>query len=79
VADDLTFRLTSICQPRRHRENCVLCEAADEIDRLRAAGDELFAALNPQFAHIIPDDVEQAAHWEHREFALRAWEEARRG
>jgi hypothetical protein len=36
VADDLTFRLTSICQPRRHRENCVLCEAADEIDCLRA-------------------------------------------
>jgi len=66
---------------RNHR--CAKCgsfwliddEAADDIDRLRAAGDALAAAVDKLDGFItgnkaVASEVEQT---------LRAWEEARRG
>ena len=57
MADDIVTRLSSLLL------NTTAAEAADEIERLRAAGDALAEGI-------------RIGHWDD---ALDAWDEARRG
>jgi hypothetical protein len=74
VADDIVTRLRIIhcaADDLIPCGTCLICQAADEIERLRAAGDALAECLRywADFAdEAYPDDD-----------ALRTWEEARRG
>jgi hypothetical protein len=70
VADDIVTRLRGWVD-RMDPSLLVLTEAADEIERLRAAGDALAECLRywADFADEAYPDRD----------ALRTWEEARRG
>lgn len=63
MADDIVNRLRDHehCDPE-----CVTMKAADEIERLRAAGDEMADAATRQ-------------QWSRLDVAVAAWQEARRG
>jgi hypothetical protein len=74
VTDDIVTRLRIIhcaADDLTPCGTCLICQAADEIERLRAAGDELAEHLS-NWAYST-----EHALSEHR--ALETWEEVRRG
>lgn len=70
MADDIVTRLRRSLEMSVTRR-AVIIEAADEIERLRAAGDALATRLR-----WWTDDTD-ASYPDHQ--ALRTWEEAHRG
>ena len=65
---DIVTRLRNHMVPDLPGDICIRCKAADEIERLRAAGDALAVAFRTLGGLDVAHDA-----------ALRAWEEARRG
>ena len=79
MADDIVTRLRDEAQRPAIREVC--SEAADTIERLRAAGDAL-AHLMPHAHLSVPCRPPQGTplnEWCSECAALAAWQEARRG
>jgi len=69
VADDIVTRLRDKI-PYGLTDYTLLGDAAEEIERLRAAGDALLDRLN---------DWHNGAPYDFDAEAIKAWEEARRG
>lgn len=71
---DIYKELREMCHMHHTKDDsdrlaCFYCDAADEIERLRVAGDRIAAAYE---AETEPQDDRQWA-------ISKAWEEARRG
>lgn len=69
MTDDIVTRLRDQAQAPAL---AWLAEAADEIERLRAAGDAIARSYETALAALGID-------WDGRQKSLRAWQEARRG
>lgn len=70
MTDDIVTRLRTV--DRWSDVIGITTEAADEIERLRAAGDALAQSHERALAALGID-------WNGRQQSLRAWQEARRG